>query len=389
MRECSVLHRSRHVVRLVLASAVALAAVAVLPGPPSTAGASTVVDPPARPAPPIAVSAPTGALLSIDDMVASQRPRVTRIQVQERRLPRLLPVTATLPPVPDGSERLRPRIVGGTEIDISQAPWQVRVGYGCGGTLVHRRWVMTAAHCVDGERAEDLRVWSGLGDTALMTDANALRVTRMKVHPRWDPETFAYDIALLRLGAPAAGRPVRPYHESAGPRAGTSGFISGWGFQSSGGVLQQQLNGAELSVLTGRSGTCGEYGADYVAEIMLCAGNEGDTIDACQGDSGGPLAVQVGGNWYVAGITSFGVGCATPGYPGVYTRVSRLVPWIARTMGWSEPTVVDCRVDSCTTVTISGLDTGTGYLYRMRARNTAGWSRWSKPSLAAESMRPD
>ncbi|XP_076353862.1 clotting factor B-like isoform X2 [Tachypleus tridentatus] len=62
---------------------------------------------------------------------------------------------------------------------------------------------------------------------------------------------------------------------------------------------------------------------------QICAGlSEGDK-DACQNDSGGPLVLEESGRWALVGIVSFGVNCAEPGYPGVYTRVSHYIKWIA------------------------------------------------------------
>ncbi len=51
-------------------------------------------------------------------------------------------------------------------------------------------------------------------------------------------------------------------------------------------------------------------------------------IDTCQGDSGGPLMAFVNNVWVLAGITSSGEGCAQPGFPGIYTRVSAFISFI-------------------------------------------------------------
>merc|ERR1739838_9194 len=65
-------------------------------------------------------------------------------------------------------------------------------------------------------------------------------------------------------------------------------------------------------------------------EYMICAGMKQGGTDACTGDSGGPYACRNdAGRYVLTGIVSYGIGCARKKYPGVYTKVSEFVPWIA------------------------------------------------------------
>lgn len=52
-----------------------------------------------------------------------------------------------------------------------------------------------------------------------------------------------------------------------------------------------------------------------------------------QGDSGGPLVSKTANQWVQAGIVSWGQGCAEPGFPGVYARVSQYQSWITSYIG--------------------------------------------------------
>ncbi|KAI9564921.1 hypothetical protein GHT06_008662 [Daphnia sinensis] len=105
-----------------------------------------------------------------------------------------------------------------------------------------------------------------------------------------------------------------------------SALIAGWGTTTSGGSISQVLLKATVQVLDNTICTK-QYGSSmFVGANMLCAAAEGK--DTCQGDSGGPLLVD----GVQVGITSWGFGCASPNYAGVYTRVTSYVDWISATM---------------------------------------------------------
>ena len=95
--------------------------------------------------------------------------------------------------------------------------------------------------------------------------------------------------------------------------------IIGWGTTSSGGPTSNALLEATAPMVA--DSTCeSAYGSDFDRNTMVCAGN--GATDTCQGDSGGPLMVPDGPNARVlAGVTSWGLGCADPDFPGVYVRL--------------------------------------------------------------------
>lgn len=279
------------------------------------------------------------------------------------------------------------RVVGGSSISINDAPWQarVRIGqYGCGGTIIDSRWILTAAHCAELAPASEMYVWTGISNQSSMFTNVATRVDRVIIHPGWDSDTDQNDIALLRLSSPVSGgSPIRLYADTTGPAQGTPAFISGWGATSWKGNSPDQLLGASITVLSGPSGECGNYGAgDFDQTRMLCAGRLAGGVDTCQGDSGGPLVVPVGGNWELAGVTSWGFECARPNFPGVYARVSTYVPWIYGQMGWSTARTVSCGTSDCQGIRIGDLVSGTSYAFRVAGRNQAGRGDWSKISSA-------
>ncbi|MEU3794064.1 serine protease [Streptomyces fructofermentans] len=234
-------------------------------------------------------------------------------------------------------------IIGGFPVEISESPWVValssrdrfggtRGGQFCGGVVVGRSTVLTAAHCMSEEvlgapprQAQDLRVVTGRGDL-LSGEGKEIAVTETWINPEYDSYTNSGDFAVLTLAESVAESSVIPMAASgdAAYRAGTEAAVYGWGDTTGSGDYATTLRAAGVQVFS--DAACSEAypgGGDgeYIAASMVCAGQEAGGKDACQGDSGGPLVAQ----GRLIGLVSWGNGCGLAGSPGVYTRVSEVV----------------------------------------------------------------
>ena len=239
----------------------------------------------------------------------------------------------------EAAPRVRPAIVGGVPGSIAEHPWQVILGVRgstlCSGALLSRSWIVSAAHCLDGVAPGEVQVWTGLDALSQRTTANAQPVDQVIVHPSWNKESFANDVALVHLTSPIESGPQRmaillPASVDAAnwPTAGTVATISGWGVESYDGSSPDRIKQANVHVLASPGAACGDYGSGFDPSVQLCAGEIDGSIDTCQGDSGGPLVVIEGTTPLLAGVTSIGNKCALANFPGVYTRLTTFIPWI-------------------------------------------------------------
>ncbi|KAH8279228.1 hypothetical protein KR026_004322 [Drosophila bipectinata] len=248
-------------------------------------------------------------------------------------------------PTPDNG-----RIVGGEVTTIEEFPYQVSVQYKgqhiCGGSIIGEHFLLTAAHCFEQPYStEDYAV--RVASSQHGSGGHLLSLRQIITHGGYNTQSHDNDVALLilnaRLNFTENLQPVPLATDSDSPlNANTRLIVSGWGFQA-----EEQPDEADAEKI-GVSPQLRFVDVDLVetpqcrqayrqvlpiTPRMVCAARPGQ--DSCQGDSGGPLVglQPEGGPAKLFGIVSWGLGCANPNYPGVYTRVSAFRNWIYAHMG--------------------------------------------------------
>jgi hypothetical protein len=272
---------------------------------------------------------------------------------------------------PSGNQRApgsdeQERIVGGNATTIAEWPWQAAITADpdefsgsafdrqfCGGTLVAATVVVTAAHCAfdipfvpspddsDNDFDDASNFASITGATNLSTTAGPSPEGQElswssffffvdgSGNQLYDPNNSRWDVVFAQLEANSTSTPVQiaGANEAGSWAPGDeNAWATGWGSTSFAGPKSSQLREVELDTLA--DSACGNYGppsanGGFHSDVMLCAGEVAGGQDTCQGDSGGPLVAELGTGFRLVGDTSFGLGCAVPGFPGVYGRVAQ------------------------------------------------------------------
>ncbi|XP_005555235.1 transmembrane protease serine 11E [Macaca fascicularis] len=232
------------------------------------------------------------------------------------------------------------RIVGGTEVEEGEWPWQASLqwdgSHRCGATLINATWLVSAAHCFTTYK--NPARWTASFGVTITPSKMKRGLRRIIVHEKYKYPSHDYDISLAELSSPV------PYtnavHRVCLPDAsyefhpGDVMFVTGFGALKNDGSSQNHLRQAQVTLID--TTTCNEPQAynGAITPRMLCAGSLKGKRDACQGDSGGPLVSSDARDiWYLAGIVSWGDECAKPNKPGVYTRVTALRDWITSKTG--------------------------------------------------------
>jgi len=253
-------------------------------------------------------------------------------------------------------------IVGGVTALQGGYPYQVSFEYNdwlfggkqhiCGATIINSKWVITAAHCiVAGRSGMNYNVVVGRHTLKKFSSKTKRHeVKRVITHPKWTgdhEDEMSNDMALIEVRKPiqfnefvqpaclpddVSDKPTSLYEP------GTLALISGWG-EMDPKSPEQQRPGRSPKILRAASVPLIEWNEcknanpiyqEMVTETMTCAGYMKGGIDGCQGDSGGPLVEVVNGKATLIGVVSWGIGCAHPNNPGIYTNVSYELDWIRK-----------------------------------------------------------
>lgn len=245
----------------------------------------------------------------------------------------------------------RLRIVGGHAADEDHYSFAVSLvkkgDHRCGGTLISPDTVVSAAHCFYGEGVLDVVV--GRHDIHDKDEKEGwqIRVKKTVVHPGYDDESDDDDVMIMFLGSPVDEDYVKFASVTENyVGAGVNVTAVGWG--QMGGYHDDEVSGSadelqeiDLYTITNEEcnrarGTISGSRDSYHFEIynsMMCSASD-ERKDTCQGDSGGPLVTKKGSGdeeeFELVGIVSWGNECAHDDFPGVYSRVSYLYPWIRK-----------------------------------------------------------
>ncbi|CEJ90625.1 hypothetical protein VHEMI06393 [[Torrubiella] hemipterigena] len=211
-------------------------------------------------------------------------------------------------------------IVGGQDGTIQQFPYQANFNKNnsphCGGTILDKRTILTAAHCTYGLTASAMSIRVGATD---LNEGDRYQVEKFIQHPKYNAQATDYDVSILKLSKDLIfNDSVQPIGSITNSEAATGTLItvSGWGATSEGVYGTTTLQYVDVPIVD--HDECNKDYNGAITSRMICAAFPEGGKDSCQGDSGGPFVKD--GTIY--GIVSWGEGCARAGLPGIYTNIA-------------------------------------------------------------------
>ncbi|KAI6206851.1 Neurotrypsin [Aphelenchoides besseyi] len=236
------------------------------------------------------------------------------------------------------------RVVGGFDTLQSSFPWTASLrfrhddSHHCGAVIFSSRFLLSAAHCFEKEKdPQNFYVVTGDWDREKVEGTEqTFNLTAIHFYPKYE-DLFQHDIVILELPPSQeirfneASQPICLVPRGFRYRAGQVCLVSGFGFN--GTSYPRKLQAAAMPIL--ETEVCRNASKVYsaVSRTSFCAGYLSGGVDACQGDSGGPFACEFDGIFYLAGIISWGDGCAQESKPGINTMITPYLPWIESVTG--------------------------------------------------------
>jgi len=248
------------------------------------------------------------------------------------------------------------RITFGVEARPGQIPWIASLVYQdwrrdnvslCGGALISKHHVITAAHCLGGQAGYQLKAVR-LGVTSQrFTRGVSFDIAKVFSHPKFTENPVAqFDLAIIQLSEPVEYNAIiRPICLTAPLRSkpsrdlsGIQSRVAGWG-RTENAFRSDILKYTTLQIISNKKcdtlyqrglleGKLGSLDSINILPSQLCA-RGGNSTDSCSGDSGGPLYAQDDeGIFRLLGVVSYGTNLCDSSLPGVYTRISEFLPWI-------------------------------------------------------------